>query len=97
VKWSRTGTPVLRVNATGILAKMGSASVDNEGIAALQTDGDVRELYLTAVLTRVLHLPWDDAARMAEAGTGTDSAQHVDALIAELTNPRDAGPAGAPR
>jgi len=36
VKWSRAGMPVLRVNATGILAKLGSASVDNEAITALQ-------------------------------------------------------------
>ena len=91
VKWSRTGTPVLRVNATGILAKMGSASVDNEPITALRADGEVRELYLSAVLARVLHLPWGDAARMAEAGAGADSAEQVEALIAELNNPGDAG------
>ena len=91
VKWSQTGKPVLRVNATGILAKMGSASVDNEAITALQADGDVRQMYLTAVLARVLRLPWDDAARMAETGTGAHSLEQVEALVAELNNPGDAG------
>jgi transcriptional regulator with XRE-family HTH domain len=91
VTWSRTGKAVLRVNATGILAKMGSASVDNEAITALQADGDVRALYLTAVLARVLRLPWNDAARMAESGLGADTAGQVQALSSEVNNPGDAG------
>ena len=91
VKWSRRGGTLLRVNATGILAKIGSPTLDNEAITVLHCDGDVRELYLTAVLARVLNLPWDTAARMATTGQGAATPEHVRALSAELTNPADSG------
>ena len=56
----------------------------------LRTDGDVRELYLTAVLARVLALPWNDASRLAASGDGLSDVQ-VDRLVDELGNPYDSG------
>jgi transcriptional regulator with XRE-family HTH domain len=56
-KWARRGSAVIRVNAVGILAKVGSPLVDTEAITVLRADAEVRELYLTAVLGRVLALP----------------------------------------
>jgi transcriptional regulator with XRE-family HTH domain len=35
-KWTRRGSPVLRVNATGILAKIGSPTVDNDVVRTLR-------------------------------------------------------------
>jgi hypothetical protein len=88
-KWSRTGKAVLRVNATGIMAKARSPVVEAEAVTVLRTDGDVRELYLTAVLSRTLTLPWDGAAALTTGGNLTDA--HVDRLVEELANPYDAG------
>jgi len=89
-KWSRRGRTILRVNAAGILAKTGSPLVDTEALAVLRTDGDVRELYLTAVLARVLSLPWSQAGDMATSGLGLSDAD-VGRLAEELRNPYDAG------
>ncbi|MDR6318941.1 transcriptional regulator with XRE-family HTH domain [Actinoplanes couchii] len=91
VKWSRKGAAVLRVNSAGILAKTGSPTLDNEVVRVLSTDGEVRELYLTAVLSRVLGLPWEAAAKMATTGAGAASTDHLDLLTKELENPADAG------
>lgn len=73
-KWSRSGSAVLRVNAAGILAKVRSPLVDNEAIAVLRADGDVRELYLAAVLSRVLTMPWGAACDLAAKGDGLPDA-----------------------
>jgi transcriptional regulator with XRE-family HTH domain len=91
VKWSGAGRSLLRVNAAGILAKMRSPTLDNEAVTALRADGDVRELYLTAVAARVLSLPWDEAAILAAGGGYLPSAEAVQAFSAELSNPADAG------
>jgi hypothetical protein len=65
VDWlSGGGTPVLRVNSAGILAKLGSPKVADLVIKSLQTDGEARRLYMTAVLNRVLRLDWEAAARV---------------------------------
>ncbi|GAB1688796.1 helix-turn-helix domain-containing protein [Krasilnikovia sp. M28-CT-15] len=89
VKWSRAGTAVLRVNAAGILAKVGSPLVDSEAIAALRTNATVRELYLTAVLSRVLALPWGEANNLASSQSGLANPEHVVAMSTELNNPYD--------
>lgn len=92
VTWAGSGrASLLRVNAAGILAKMRSPTVDNEAVTVLQADGDVRELYLTAVAARVLGLPWDDAANLVAGGGQLPSADAVTAFSAELSNPDDAG------
>jgi transcriptional regulator with XRE-family HTH domain len=39
-KWTRGGPPVLRVNAAGILAKLGSPALDNDVVSHLRVDRD---------------------------------------------------------
>jgi hypothetical protein len=82
-RWMRKGaTPVLRVNSAGILAKIGTASVADDVITVLRGDIDTRHLYLTAVASRVLAMPWDEAAQFA------GSAAHVVPARAELSAER---------
>jgi len=90
-KWSRSGNSVLRVNAAGILAKIGSPVIDNEAVAALRADGDVCERYLTAVLSRVLTVPWDTAYNLAASGSGVPDSAQLETLVGELGNPYDSG------
>jgi transcriptional regulator with XRE-family HTH domain len=90
VKWSRSGKALLRVNAAGILAKVGSPAIDNEAISVLRADGEARELYLTAVLHRVLGLDWDSSANLA-ASTDPLSPDWLRLLRGELSNPNDSG------
>ncbi|GIE89410.1 helix-turn-helix domain-containing protein [Actinoplanes regularis] len=89
-KWSRSGKALLRVNAAGILAKVGSPTIDNEAVSVLQADGESRELYLTAVLHRVLGLDWDASANLA-ASSAPLSPDQLQVLKAELSNPNDSG------
>ena len=95
---TRTQHAVLRVNSAGVLAKLGSTRLDDEVIRTLKSDLDTRQLYLTAVTSRVLELPWTEAAALAaNAEQRRDwHAQYVDRaahftgrLTAELTNPHD--------
>jgi DNA-binding XRE family transcriptional regulator len=88
--WTRRGRPLLRVNAVGILAKTGAAPLDTDIIGTLRGDHDVRQLYLTAVLARILDLPWDHAARLAAGDDDLDPVQ-ISRVAAELSNPYDAG------
>lgn len=54
LSWLHDGSsPVLRVNAAGILAKMGSPELADDVALALLRDAEARELYLTAVRQRV--------------------------------------------
>jgi transcriptional regulator with XRE-family HTH domain len=67
--WMRDGnTPVLRVNSAGILAKLGQADISDQVISALRQDADTRHLYLTAVASRVLAMPWEEAGKLAGGG-----------------------------
>ncbi|MEU8329852.1 helix-turn-helix transcriptional regulator [Micromonospora sp. NPDC048839] len=100
--WMRTGaTAVLRVNAAGILAKVGAADLGDAAITALRADQDARQLYLTAVASRVLELPWEPAAHLSGATStqatnwapneSSDLRGRVSQRLAnELTNNRDA-------
>jgi transcriptional regulator with XRE-family HTH domain len=88
--WARHGKPLLRVNATGILAKTGSTLLDTDTIGVLRRDADVRQLYLTAVLARILDLDWDRAADLVDARDSLDPAQ-LDRIATELSNPYDTG------
>ncbi|GIF75972.1 hypothetical protein [Asanoa siamensis] len=83
------GTDVLRVNAAGILAKVAAPDIADRVIAALRVDSAARTLYLTAVASRVLAMPWDAATKLA---SGTQAPPHDSAtrLSGELRNPRDA-------
>ncbi len=98
-RWmARAPSPVLRVNSAGVLAKVGGAFED-EVIRALKRDPDTRQLYLTAVASRVLELPWTSAADLS---AGVEQAPRAEPwssdgqatraairLAAEVSNPRD--------
>jgi hypothetical protein len=90
-KWTRTGEPVLRVNASGILAKVGSPVLDAQVARRLTTDAEVRDLYLTAVLARVLELPWDEASHLARSSGPLSDEHQIKMLSAEVNNTADAG------
>lgn len=90
-KWARSGKPVLRVNAAGILAKMRSPVVDNEAVEVLRADGDTRELYLTAVVSRILSVPWEDANALAFGSVALGVPKAVQAFSGELSNTHDSG------
>ena len=90
-RWLNRGSAVLRVNSAGILAKVGSPTVDDDVVRALTADRDSRDLYLTAVVTRVLGMPWDDAKSIAtEAQPLIDDTQ-VQRFAQEVRNPADSG------
>jgi transcriptional regulator with XRE-family HTH domain len=90
LSWTRRGRPLLRVNATGILAKTGAALLDSETIGVLRADHHVQQLYLTAVLARILDLDWDQAGALADTAEQLDPDQ-LDRVCAELANPYDTG------
>jgi hypothetical protein len=67
-RWmTRGATPVLRVNAAGVLAKVGDPGLGDRVITTLRADEDSRHLYLTAVLARVAAVEWDEAQHLAAA------------------------------
>jgi hypothetical protein len=88
-KWTRRGPAILRVNAAGILAKVGSPTMDNDVVSTLKADREARELYLTAVVSRVLGIPWDDACRLVISGQPLG--EYIEPLAIEACNPKDSG------
>ncbi len=90
-RWMRDGTtPVLRVNSAGILAKLGPADISDEVITVLKGDAETRQLYLTAVASRVLAMPWDEAGKLAVSATeltstATMSPERATALAVQLS------------
>lgn len=94
-RWMRdSSTPVLQVNSAGILAKIGNARLVDSVINSLRASRDTRQLYLTAVVNRVLEIGWDQAALIAsEVGSGQSamrfSEEQAAHLAKELQNPRD--------
>ena len=88
VKWMRRGSPVLRVNSAGILAKLGAPAIDNDVISALKRDEESRWLYLQAVASRVLAMPWPDAGTLAASGDPLTE-QQIEAFALESANPYD--------
>ena len=100
--WMNGGTtPILRVNSAGILAKLGSPSIADDVITTLRKDADTRHLYLTAVASRVLTLPWDNAARLAGVSEPADelgiSTDHAAELAFRLSEEVRQSPDGAAR
>jgi transcriptional regulator with XRE-family HTH domain len=91
VRWADRGKPLLRVNAAGILAKIGSPTTDNEAISVLRADGRTRELYLTAVINRVLKMSWHEAANTAANRGPLADPDQLRLFVAELSNPADSG------
>jgi transcriptional regulator with XRE-family HTH domain len=100
--WMRDGaTAVLRVNAAGVLAKVGTPDLGDAAIAAIRGDPDARHLYLVAVASRVLSTPWEASWHLAATAFGPSEGMApgladgpdpwaAERLAAELTNPRDA-------
>ncbi|SEP46507.1 helix-turn-helix domain-containing protein [Amycolatopsis saalfeldensis] len=87
--WLTDGaTPILRVNAAGILAKSHDENAVDAVAAALERDTETRALYRTAVAARVLHLPWGQAADFEPSRANP---RQIAALARELGNRRDAG------
>jgi transcriptional regulator with XRE-family HTH domain len=90
-KWMRRGSPVLRVNSAGILAKICSPAVDDDVIRILSADDETRDLYLTAVVSRVLAMPWDDAKHVATSRRPLKEPDYVERFAQEVQNPADSG------
>lgn len=92
-RWMRDGaSPVLRVNATGILAKVPDRDTSYDVATCLAGDAEVQRLYRTAVLARTCALDWPVAERLASDPTAAPNASYVAARLArEVLNARDAG------
>ncbi|WP_422770322.1 hypothetical protein ACN28C_27025 [Plantactinospora sp. WMMC1484] len=86
---TKDSTEVLRVNAAGILAKVDAPGTVDRVIAALRGDEAMRVLYLTAVASRVLGLPWALATQLAQ-GAAVPGPDATSKLAEELRNPHDA-------
>lgn len=91
LKWARRGSPLLRVNSVGILAKVGSPDLDNDVVAMLKADEQARHLYLTAVTSRVLSVGWGDANALVLQGIPLTRPDQVLAFAREIGNPYDSG------
>ena len=94
-RWMDNGdTPVLRVNAAGILAKTPGQDPAREVARVLANDQATRDLYLTAVISRVCAIEWPVAGRLARGETKPTAGQArllASRLAGEVLNPRDAG------
>jgi transcriptional regulator with XRE-family HTH domain len=94
--WMKSGsTPVLRVNSAGVLAKIGNNHVTDVVVTTLKGNQETRQLYLTAVASRVLNLGWQQAACYA-AEIEKDQSAHLQLsdeqifqFSKEIHNPRD--------
>jgi transcriptional regulator with XRE-family HTH domain len=91
LKWARRGSPLLRVNSVGILAKVGSPDLDNDVVGMLKVDEQARLLYLTAVASRVLNLGWNEANELALKGVPLTHPDQLRAFSREISNPYDSG------
>ena len=101
-QWMRDGySPILRVNAAGVLAKTNGGQFGDRVLTSLRDDDDTRDLYVTAVASRVLSIPWAEATELARL-TGSNTpllsawsteqrTAAVTRLSKELSNPRDVG------
>ncbi|MBI3687072.1 MAG: helix-turn-helix transcriptional regulator [Actinobacteria bacterium] len=94
-RWMRDGAePVLRVNAAGILAKLPDQHAAMDVALMLTHDEQARQLYQTAVLSRVCALDWQTARCVAAQPTTLPVkkiAFVATRLAGEVLNPRDAG------
>lgn len=94
-RWMRDGsTPVLRVNATGILAKIPDQDTAGQVAGVLMHDDEIRRLYSIAVVSRTGALSWSAATKVVEAPAALSHKQAsflASRLTHEVLNPRDAG------
>jgi transcriptional regulator with XRE-family HTH domain len=93
--WMHDGdSPILRVNAAGILAKVPDEDTAEQVATVLTGDPETRELYTTAVIARVGALPWATAAKIASKQIRPTVKQAnflASRFASEALNPRDAG------
>jgi transcriptional regulator with XRE-family HTH domain len=92
-RWLDNGdSPVLRVNAAGILAKVPGQVEAFRVTTALTRDPDIRRRYMTAVVARVCGLEWSVAAQFIDNPTGFPQPVLVAQRFArEAVSDRDAG------
>jgi hypothetical protein len=94
-RWMNEGdSSVLRVNAAGILAKTPGQDPATEVAQVLTNDQATRDLYLTAVISRVCAIAWPVAGRLATGETKPTAKQArylASRLAREVLNPGDAG------
>jgi transcriptional regulator with XRE-family HTH domain len=94
-RWMNEGdSAVLRVNAAGILAKTPGQDPATEVAQVLAHDQATRNLYLTAVISRVCAIAWPAAGRLATGETKPTAKQArylASRLAREVLNPSDAG------
>lgn len=92
-RWMLDGPdPVLRVNAAGILAKLPSQDTARQVASVLVHDDEVRQLYTTAVVSRVCSADWQAATRLVrEPVAHPNAVWAARKFAAEALNPRDAG------
>lgn len=96
----QASSPILRVNSAGVLAKLASPRFDNDVVRTLKSNLGTRRLYVAAVASRVLQVPWGEAKQLAvdvEQGPrqllgrfpGDRAGYLVNRLASEIGNPRD--------
>jgi hypothetical protein len=91
-RWLDDASPVLRVNAAGILAKIPGQQEAARVAAVLARDAEVRSLYLTAVVSRVCGVDWSTAAGYAaRPSTFPQPRLIAERFAREAINERDAG------
>lgn len=85
--------PLLRVNATGILAKVPGQDNSQDVCRVLVNDPEVRQLYTTAVVARLSGMSWTEAQRLSrDPLCMPDKAAFLSGRFAEeARNPRDVG------
>lgn len=64
--------------------------LDGQVARRLAADSEARYLYMTAVVARILRMPWDEARRISH-GTSLTEQHHLEAFTSELGNTADAG------
>jgi hypothetical protein len=85
-------SPIVRVNATGILAKMPGQTAADHVVTVLEHDAAVRDRYLTAVVARLCGVDHPSAARHIDSPGQFGQPQLLaQRLVAEAVNPDDAG------
>jgi transcriptional regulator with XRE-family HTH domain len=93
-RWMYDGdSPILRVNAAGIMAKLPDQEASEQVAVVLDVDAEIRQLYTTAVIARVGAIPWETASAfaMGKAPTPKQAQFLASRFTREALNPRDSG------
>ena len=91
-RWLDDASAVLRVNAAGILAKLPGQQHLAAVVSLLDRDADVRDRYMTAVVSRVCGVDWPTAAVLVAEPIHCPHPRLVAQRLArEVVSDRDAG------